>query len=248
MSDGAAFQSWFAQAITAPTPPAGLPPPFAIYRNTWLKGLLDALDANYPTIAMLLGPEAFKAAALEYACRHPPETPVLAQYGAGFADFLALHPAGRQIPYLSDVAALDRLWTECFFAPDAPVLNPEHYARLPPTELVRLRPRLHPATRMARFETPAVTIWQAHRIDGEFEEIEPEWQAERALVTRRGMAVTVSLIDEVTFRLLTEIRALTLGSAIARAAEAHPGSDLAQAVTTIIANGALTVGAGKERG
>lgn len=249
MSDGAAFQGWFAHAITARALPAGLPPSFAVYRNTGLKGLVDALDANYPTVAMLLGSELFKAAALEYARSNPPETPVLAEYGAHFAGFLALQRAGREIPYLRDVAVLDRLWTECFFARDAPMLILQDYARLKPTELVGLRPRLHPATRVVRFETPAVTIWQAHRAEGEFEEIKPEWQAERALVTRRSSAVTVTPVDEATYRVLVEIRSRrTLGSAIGIAAEAHPGSDLAGVVAGIIASGALTGGAKTKRG
>lgn len=243
MSDGAAFQSWFAQAITAPAEPADLPPSFAVYRNTWLKGLLDALVANYPTVAMLLGPESFKAVAIEYAREHPPDKPVLALYGAGFPGFLRLHQLGHEVPYLHDIATLDRLWTECFFAPDAPALDSQDYARLRPAELLGLHVRLHPATRMARFETPAVTIWLAHRVEGEFEELEPEWQAERALVARQGMAVTVTLIDDSAFAMLAAIRnGRSLGAAITSAAEAHAGSDLAGALTTIIASGALTPG------
>ena len=247
MPDGAEFQRSFAQSVASKRPPRGMPPAFAVYRNTWLKGLLDALDANFPTVAMILGPEAFKAVAIEFARDHRPDTPVLALYGGDLPDFLAVHHRGREIPYLRDVAALDRLWTESFFAPDAPALRPQDYTSLRPVEMFGLRPKLHPAARIGRFETPAVTIWQAHRAEGEFEEIEPEWRAERALVSRRGAAVTVTLLDEAAYKILIEIRnGLTLGSAIAAAAEAHPGSDLAAGVSTIIASGALT-GAGKER-
>ena len=247
MPEGAEFQRSFAQAIAAKMPPRGMPPAFAVYRNTWLKGLLDALDANFPTVAMILGPEGFKAVGLEYARDHPADTPVLALYGRDFPDFLAVHPAGRELPYLRDVAALERLWTECFFAADAPALRPKDYASLRPAEMLGLHPRLHPAARFARFETPAVTIWQAHRSEGEFEEIEPEWGAERALVSRSDAAVTVTLLDEATYKMLIEIRSgRALGSAIAAAADAYPGSDLSGGVTTIIERGALT-GAVRER-
>lgn len=247
MPDGGEFQRSFAHAVAAKRPPRGMPPAFAVYRNTWLKGLLDVLDASYPTVAMILGQEAFMAVAIEYARDHPPDTPVLALYGSDFPDFLAANRAGREIAYLRDVAALDRLWTECFFAPDAPALRPQDYASLRPMEMLGLRPRLHPAARIARVETPAVTIWQVHRTEGEFEEIEPEWRAERALVSRRDATVTVTLLDEAAYKILTEIRSgQTLGLAIAAAADAHPGSDLAGGVTMIIASGALT-GAGKER-
>lgn len=242
MPDAAVFQSQFAQAIAAKVQPARTPPALAVYRNTWLKGLLDALLANYPTVAMVLGADDFAALALQFARERPARTPVLALYGAGFPDFLARHPVSQDIPYLLDAAALERLWTECFFAPDAPGLESSDYAVLRPAEMLGLRLRLHPATRFKRFETPAVTIWQAHRQEGDFEEIEPEWKAESALVTRRGMRISVALIDETTSRLLAEIHVgRTIGDAIAETARANPDGDLAAALTTVISSAALAV-------
>lgn len=240
MPDAALFHSRFAAAITAQPPPATMPPGFTVYRNTWLKGLLDALDANYPTVAMILGADLFEDVALQFARANPAQTPVLALYGAGFADFLARHALGREIPYLGDIAALERLWTESFFAPDAPIFDPLTCAGLEPAELLELRAKLHPATRMKRFQTPAVTIWLAHRADDGFQAIEPEWTAESALVTRHGMSVSVDLIDEPTHRLLTEVqRGQSLGHAIAEIAEAHPDCDLAAILTTVLSSGAL---------
>ncbi|NUT01178.1 MAG: DUF2063 domain-containing protein [Sphingomonas sp.] len=242
MLDGREFQQWFAQAIMARRAPADIPAAFAVYRNSWLQGLLDALGSNYPTVAMLLGDELFEKIALEFARDHPATTPALALYGEKFPEFLALHEAGREIPYLRDVAQLERLWTECFFAPDAPVLEEQDYARLTPSQLVSLEARVHPAARIARFETPAVTIWQAHRADEAFEEFEPEWKAERALVTRGGGGVAVTLIDGPTFHMLTAIRnGRSLGAAIGATAEAHPEADLSKALATVISTAALAV-------
>lgn len=240
MSEGAVFQSQFVRAITAKRPPASAPPSFTVYRNTWLKGLLDALDANYPTVAMLLGADLFKTVALEFARNQPPSTPVLALYGAQFPDFLQAHRIGREIPYLGDVARLERLWTECFFAPDAAAWESSRFAMLRPDEMFSLRLRLHPATRFERFETPAVSIWQAHRTDGEFEELELDWRSEHALVTRRGMQILVSPINEPTRRLLVEIqRGETIGGATAATVKTHPGCNLTDALTTLISSAAL---------
>ncbi len=249
MRDGAPFQRWFTRAIAAGHPPADMPAAFAVYRNTWLQGLLDALGSNFPVVAMLLGDELFEAVALDYARCHPASNPVLARYGESFPEFLALHEVGREIPYLRDVAQLERSWTECFFAPDAPVLEEEDYARLTPSHLVKLRARLHPATRLERFETPAVTIWQAHRADEGFEELEPEWTAERALVTRGGAAVLVTLIDEPTFHMLGAVKSgRSLGSAITATAEAHPQADLSRALSTIILTAALSARPYEDKG
>lgn len=241
MLDGRDFQQWFAQAIMARRAPPDIPAAFAVYRNTWLQGLLDALASNYPVVAMLLGNQRFEAVALEFARGHPATTPALALYGEEFPEFLVLHHTGREIPYLGDVARLERLWTECFFAPDAPVLEEQNYSNLTPLQLMKLRARLHPATRLAGFETPAVTIWQAHRADESFEELEPEWKAELALVALSG-GVNVTLIDEPTFHMLTAIKdGRSLGSAITATAKTHPGADLSKVLSTIISTAALTV-------
>lgn len=240
MPEAASFQSWFARAMTADRASEQTPPAFAVYRNTWLKGLLDALDANYPTVAMILGADQFEAVALQFARNHPTRTPVLALYGAEFPGFLANHEAADDIPYLRDVAALERLWTECFFAPDRATLHSSRLASVNEAELLQLRLRVHPATRFARFETPAVTIWQAHRAESGFDELEPEWHAEHVLVTRHGMSIAVNLIDEAAHRLLFEIqRDQVLGDAIAATADAHPGCDLANALTMIVSGAAL---------
>jgi hypothetical protein len=38
-------------------------PGFAVYRNTVIKGCVDALQANYPAVARLVGAEWFRSAA-----------------------------------------------------------------------------------------------------------------------------------------------------------------------------------------
>lgn len=247
MPDAAQFQSAFARTILARRAERGAPPAFAVYRNTWLQALLDALASNYPTVAMIIGADAFEAVALDFARTHPTRTPVLALYGADFSEFLKAHELGGEIPYLGDVAWLERLWTECFFAADAPVLEEEDYAALKPMQLLKLETRVHPATRTARFETPAVTIWAAHRTEREFEALEPIWKAERALVTRRDGAVTVSLVDEPTLHMLAAMTGgRTLGSALAATCDFYPGADLSKSLAMIVSTGALAIRAPEE--
>ena len=93
-------------------------PGFAVYRNTVMKGCVDALQANYPSIAGLVGEAWFRAAAVVHARAHPPLRPTLLDYGAGFAEFLAAFEPARELPYLPDVARLDRCWTDAHVARD----------------------------------------------------------------------------------------------------------------------------------
>ena len=110
----ATFQSDFVEALfgRASDLPCAAQPAFAVYRNTVMKGCIDALEANYPSVARLIGSERFRAAAAVYVPRHPPRSGCLLDYGQGFANFLAGFEPARELFYLSDVARLDRAWIE----------------------------------------------------------------------------------------------------------------------------------------
>jgi Putative DNA-binding domain len=185
----ARFQERFVRTLLAPELPA--PPAFAVYRNTVMKGCIDALQANYPSVARLVGEEWFRAAAAGYARANPPRVPMLTEYGEGFAAFLESFPPAAGLPYLPAVARLDRLSTEAHIAPDEPVLRRLNGRRLRP----------HPAARWAWFPLPAYTIWGANRDEGG-EGAEIIWRAEGALITRPRDAVQWIALDADEYRFL----------------------------------------------
>jgi hypothetical protein len=79
----------------------------SIHRNTALHGLVQALRLTYPTVDALTGAAFFDQAALAFVEDHPPISPWLTGYGAGFADFLAAYEFAADVPYLADTARLD---------------------------------------------------------------------------------------------------------------------------------------------
>jgi len=107
----ARFQDDFAHALLAPAgrlvttiPPEmaalAAQPAFAVYRNTVMKGCIDALQANFPAVTRLVGEEWLRAAAAIHVRDALPADPTLLRYGAAFADFLArFEPAAAQRPY-----------------------------------------------------------------------------------------------------------------------------------------------------
>ena len=187
----AEFQDDFAAALLDPGAASGgalaaltRQPGFAVYRNTVLKGALDALQANFPAVARLVGGEWFRAAAAVYARAHPPRLPMLAEYGEGFAEFLAAFEPAQELPYLPDVARLDRLWTETHAAAEQTLLDPDALARLDAAELASARLVPHAAARWRWFaDMPIYTIWSRNRPGGHDED-ELDWRAEGALLTR----------------------------------------------------------------
>lgn len=230
------FQRRFAQALMSDEQPAPSlrAHAFTVYRNTSVRGAIEALRATYATVSQLLGDDGFTQVALGYREEAPPTGPVLSDYGVGFPAFLARQPWTCELPYLSDVARLDWLWLESFLAADAkPSLR----------KAVRdARISLHPATRVAWLGTPALTIWQAHREPGGFDVLEPEWCEEGALITRAGLQVRVQPIDRAARYLL----AVAAGSprvdqCVAAVAEAYPQSQVPELLQQCVAAGALII-------
>jgi hypothetical protein len=190
MPDLAAFQEAFGNALLARVPMGSIAsqPGFAVYRNTCARGPVEALRAAYPTVDALVGEAAFTHAALDFRAHQPPRSPVLSDYGRDFPAFLARQPWTGELPYLADIAHLDRLWLECFLSAG-------------------------PAARLAWLATPAVTIWQAHRQPGGFDELAPAWREEGALFTREGNAIHAEQIDRATYLRLAEGRRSSGGHA-----------------------------------
>lgn len=242
MPDLAQFQRGFATALADPNevhPLAGRPG-FAVYRNNSAKGVVDALSAAYPTVALLIGDPRFERLAVDFFRRHPPGSPVLADYGEGFADHLEDRLSWHELSYLADVARIDRLLLEAHLAPDSAVLAAAALIGIADDGWMKLRLKLHPATRFIWLNTPAMTIWLAHR-DGEpANELAPVWQAEGALLTRPDGAVWATPIDRPEHRLLFGLRlGETIGEAAAAVAATYPQADIARLFAKLIARGAF---------
>ena len=240
------FQLAFASAIDRPGhrlrrgDPLESQPGFAVYRNTTPEALIEALRGHYPVTGEIVGDEAFDALAFDYARHHPPADPILIGYGQRFGDFLARQAWIDELPYLPDVARLERLWTEAHLAADAESLSLADLAALGADGWMALRLPLHPAAHVAWLSTPAMTIWQAHRAEGGFATLAPEWQPEGALFTRPRDEVRAFTIDAPAHRLLAGLRiGERIGEAAAAAARLYPEADIASLLTSFVASGAL---------
>ena len=215
--------------------PAGL----SVYRNTIAKGCVDALAANFPTVASLVGDEWFRAAAALFAAEHPPTTAALLAYGEAFPDWLAAFPPAGDLPYLPAMAWMDWRWTVALFAPEAEPLTAEAFA-LEPEVLATARPRLQPSLTFAWFDTGLPGLWLAAR-EPDPGEMELTDNPQSVLIVRPADVVTSRLLDEAGFAFLTAARdGATLGEAITAAAQADPAADLAALFAALIADGVFS--------
>lgn len=234
----AEFQRDMAAALIAQGEvPAGL----RVHRNTTVKGLVDAVLANYPTVAVLMGEEWLAELARRYALQHPPARAALADYGELFPQFLHATQLAADWPYVPAVAKLDRAWTEALLAADAPALAPQHLASLAPDALIALKLRLHPATRFGVYAHSAVTVWLSNRppavppaqlvLDG---------ADEAALFVRNANGVQLLPLDAAGHGFVQAvIDGYDIGTAAARALEALPTADVAAIWSTLLTEGAF---------
>jgi hypothetical protein len=195
------FRARFAAALLA-RPPQACPPEldaraarrFAIHRNNVHRALGDALAAAYPAVHRLVGDAFFRAAAREYFADNPQREASLALCGAGFADFLAAFAPAAALPYLADVARVERAWLEAGHAGDAPMLDPATLAR-ECDALTGLRLTAHPATRLVSSRHPAVSLWRHNTSDAPAAPLILEANAEHALITRPRFEVRITALE-----------------------------------------------------
>jgi hypothetical protein len=211
---------------------------FAVYRNNVQSSLINALADSYPVVLQLVGEAFFRAMAALFIHGHPPRSPVLSDYGAELANFIEAFAPAASVPYLADVARLERLRTLAYHAADALPLWPEQISRAlaTPHALSELRFDLHPSFQLLDSAYAVVAIWAAHQQDTTLEHIDIR-QPQHALVLRNGLEVEVFAIDAGT---CTFIRHLSAGQPLLAAVEGSPEFDLSQTLALLIRHNAIT--------
>jgi len=237
------FQSSFVKALlgaSEPTLPWSRQPGFDVYRNTVLRGAIDALAANVPSVHRLLGDDAFDAAAGAFVRARLPRDGRMVRYGAGLPNFLASFPLVAEIDYLPGVAALDLAWIESHLAADAPRLAPADVFALTAEQLLHGRLVPHPAARWLSFPVPAFTIWRHEREERRLEDALP-WRGESALLTRPEGTVVWRAIDAGEMQFLAACaNGRSCDDALESVLDAGSGFDLAVSLPRLLQAGAFT--------
>lgn len=206
-----------------------------VYRNTVLRGAADALANAYPAVRRLVGDAFFDALAIAYFAAARPRERSMSLFGVGFAEFLATSPGVTEVPYLPDVARLDRAWLEAHTEADAPALNVEDLAAYAPDELIKLGMSLHPSVRIVPLSWSVYDAWAANRMgDGAERTARTLARADaRVLVWRRRNEVQSAPIGagEAVF-----LAAIAKGAPLAAAAERALAGDSDFDVSAAFAN------------
>lgn len=241
------MQTDFAKGLLDPSRPApeGVVDPagrpagkrYDVYRNNVVVSLIEALAAAYPVIQKLVGDEFFAAMAGVHVRAHPPKSPLMIQYGADFPHFLADFPPLAHLPYLGDVARLERARRRVYHAADATSLTAETLAKRDSLALLDTRLVLHPALAVVCSQHPVLTIWRKNMNEPE---LPLPANGECVLISRPADSLQMQGISPASRIFIEALENAPLGQAIEAALHADPAFDPGANLAAILSAGLIT--------
>ena len=189
----------------------------------------------------LVGEAFFHAMAGRYLQACPPASPLMCEYGSTLADFIQGFEPAASVPYLADMARLERLRVCAYHAADHTPLDPQALlqALQGQTRLGDLRVQLHPSVATLDSAYALVAMWAAHQTEGGVATLNP-WHAQSALVLRQGLEVKVLATDPGSVAFIDGLgHGLPLQVAVEGALEANAEFDLHQCLTLLISHQAI---------
>ena len=215
---------------------------FTVYRNNVHSSMINALATAYPVTLQLVGDEFFRGMVGLYVQAHPPTNSLISEYGDTLAGFIQDFEPAASVPYLADIARLERLRVRAYHAADCQPLD-QHavlQALQGLADLGAIRLQLNPSLGTLDSAYAVVAVWAAHQVEGGLATLNP-WHAQGALVLRQGLAVKVFAIDSGSVTFINCLGAgLSLQQAVEQALAAAPEFDLNQCLTLLINHNAVT--------
>ncbi len=168
-----------------------------VYAHGYIARIVEAVGLEYAAIRRILGAEAFEALLTRYLGVFPPRSFDLARIGDRLPAFLEFDRATVDLPFLPDLARLERTIAESFVAADATAARWEELRRRAPEELLALRFGLLPGVALVRSAWPLDELWACRfEEDDDAISIALEGRASNVLVFRRDGRVRVESIGE----------------------------------------------------
>jgi hypothetical protein len=132
-----------------------------VYGGAYRSRLADALQANFPALAKLVGDADFATLAMDYVRAHDSPFFSIRYYGDALPAFLAAHEDYTAAPVLADLARWEWTMTCVFDAADAEPLTHEALARVSAQQWAQLRFSWHPSVHRLALTWNVPQLWQA---------------------------------------------------------------------------------------
>ena len=138
----------------------------AIYRSSIMGKLSRTLALTYPVSLKLVGEKFFNATAKVFITRVPSRSPDLGDFGKSFPDFLAdFKPVISNLPYLPDVARLERHWHKVSNAKNSTQLDLKSLGEIPQNQWDNIVFLLPENSVFLESPYPIAKIWEVNQSD-----------------------------------------------------------------------------------
>jgi hypothetical protein len=171
----------------------------AVYRNTVLVSLTEALRETFPAVCRIVGEPFFAFAAREFIAAHPPLRPELSEYGKALPSFLAAFPPCRELVYLADTARLEWLMNVARYAGDVAAVSARCLSDAALPDAAHLVFEFHPACGYLESAWPIDRIWRANRPEAPDQCVDLNAGGSRLEVSRRDDGVAFCALHEAEF-------------------------------------------------
>jgi hypothetical protein len=192
------------------TPPRGTREDrWHVYTCGYVTRIAEAMGADFGAIHRVLGPEAFRALVERYLAEHPPRSHDLGHAGDRLPEFLEGDPLVLDLPFLPDLARLERCVVRAFVAEDAPILTWAGLRALPSGRVANTLLVLHPSVAVVRSPWPIVDLWNSRHLEDEAIDIAVENRPCVALVHRHGFRVVCETVPSELASILEALQGCT---------------------------------------
>lgn len=212
----------------------------AAYTNNFIGTLSAALEASYPVVARIVGAPFFREAARQFVLTTPSASGDLNEYGEGFGEFLAAYRHAQHLAYLPDVARMEWLVQQVYYAADTPAADLGVLAHFDETRCGELCFSVTQAHARMNSRWPLADIWRVNQpaFDGDMA-LDLTAGAHILIMRRHGLVYVeaMSAGEAVLFDLLADHQ--TLAAATGRALATDPDFNLAAALNKLVGTGLL---------
>jgi len=116
-----------------------------IYATAYFYRLLNCLKEDYPATLAALTEKRFEKLVRDYLAAHPPTEPSIQHAGSALAGYLRGHRYSVELPYLGDLARLERTIIDVFHGADATPIERKHLESIPPAQWPAIEIRTLPS-------------------------------------------------------------------------------------------------------
>jgi hypothetical protein len=178
----------------------------AIYRNNHIKGLTNILISTFPLIEKIVGRAFMTQMSAEYIKKNLPDKANMNLYGKDFPEFIKNNEPAHKLPYLYDIAQMEWLWNEAYYAPEHISLDPNQLLELNEEDFYSMRLKLGDSVRLMQSKFSLIKIRTFLESDEPKEKIKYDSHPSNILISKINHQVQVTPLSDAEFLFLKGIK------------------------------------------